>query len=228
MTKGVPMGTSGERTEWDDWLESHLFDRRVVVLRGRLDHSAATRAASKLMTLDATGDDRIELQLDSPGGPLEAAFAVVDVLDSVGVDVEVTCLGRVEGAAVLVAAVGRRRLALEHTRFKLADPEVEIEGRASHLGHLVKCHQSSIRRYHERLAEACRRPVVEIEAACAEGRFMDAAEAARWGIVDEVRSRRPGTVRSMPAEAASRDAHTNDVIGLRPPKSSPPGPPRRR
>ncbi len=221
------MSTSGERTEWDDWLESHLFDRRVVVLRGSLDHSAATRAASKLMTLDATGDDRIELQLDSPGGPLEAAFAVVDVLDAVGVEVEVTCLGRVEGAAVLVAAVCRRRLALEHTRFRLADPEVEIEGRASHLEHLVENHQVSVERYHERLAEACRRPLAQVEAACAAGRFMDAGEAARWGIVDEVRRRRQGVVRSMPSEPAPREVQANDVIGLRPPRSSPPGPRRR-
>ena len=123
------MSIGGERTDWDDWLESHLFDRRVVVLRGNLDHDAATRAASKLMTLDATGDDKVELQLDSPGGPLEAAFAVVDVLDALGVEVEVTCLGRVEGPAVLVAAVCHRRLALEHTRFRLADPEMSIEGR---------------------------------------------------------------------------------------------------
>jgi len=221
------MTTSGERTEWDDWLESHLFDRRVVVLRGTLDHSAATRAASKLMTLDATGDDRIELQLDSPGGPLEAAFAVVDVLDALRVEVEVTCLGRVEGAAVLVAAVCRRRLALEHTRFRLADPAVEIEGTASHLEHLVENHRSSIRRYHERLAEACRKPFAKIESACASGRWMDAAEALRWGIVDEVSRRRQGVVRSLPAEAAPRNVQPTEVIGLRPPRTSPSGPPRR-
>lgn len=198
------MNTSGERTEWDDWLESHLFDRRVVVVRGSLDHGVATRAVSKLMTLDATGDGKIELQLDSPGGPLEAAFAIADVLDAVGVEVEVTCMGRVEGAAVLVAAVCHRRLALEHTRFRLSDPEVEIEGRASQLEHLVENHRSLLKRYHVRLAEACRRPRVEIEAACAAGRWIDASEAVKRGIVDEVRHRREAVMRSLPLPGSRR------------------------
>jgi ATP-dependent Clp protease protease subunit len=219
------MSTGGERTDWDDWLESHLFDRRVVVLRGSIDHDAATRAASKLMTLDATGDDRIELQLDSPGGPLEAVFAVVDVIDALGVEVEVTCMGRVEGAAVLVASVCHRRLALEHTRFLLADPEVEIGGRASDLEHLVASHQSSLRRYHERLSEACRRPSTEVEAACGARRWMDSSEAAKWGIVDEVRRRRQATVRSLPAEGTPRTVRGTEVIGLRPPRPSPAGSP---
>ncbi len=220
------MTTGGERSDWDDWLESHLFDRRVVVLRGSLEHGAATRAASKLMTLDATGDDKIELQLDSPGGPLEAAFAVVDVLDALGVEVEVTCLGRVEGAAVLVAAVCHRRTALEHTSFRLADPEVEITGRASEVEHLVESHQLSLRRYHERLAEACRRPVAEVEAACDARRFMDSTEAARWGIVDAVSRRRQGVAKSLPAEPPA-GRRSPEVIGLRSRRPPPSGQRRR-
>ena len=54
-------------TERGDWLEGHLFDRRIVVLRGSLDDVTATRIASQLMTLDATGDDAVQLQLDCPG-----------------------------------------------------------------------------------------------------------------------------------------------------------------
>ena len=177
--------------EWDDWLEGHLFDRRVLVLRGPLDDRSSTRVASQLMTLDAVGDAGVQLQLDSPGGPLEAAFAVVDVIDALGVEVEVLCLGRVEGSAVAVAAAGHRRIALPHTRFRLADPDVAIEGRAAELEHLLEAHREAIRRYHARLAEATGRTVPEIEQACREGRWMDASEAKAFGLVDEVgRSRR--------------------------------------
>src|SRR5487761_1817755 len=140
--------------EWDDWLEGHLFDRRVLVMRGPLDDRSATRAASQLMTLDAVGDNTIQLQLDSPGGPLEAAFAVIDVIDALVVSVEVLCLGRVEGSAVAVAAVAHRRLAMPHTRFRLADPDVAIEGRAADLERLLAAHHQAIGRYHLRLAEA--------------------------------------------------------------------------
>jgi ATP-dependent protease ClpP protease subunit len=74
-------------TERGDWLEGHMFDRRIVSLRGELDDLSATRIASQLMTLDGNGDEIVQLQLDCAGGSLEAGFAVVDVIDALGVPV---------------------------------------------------------------------------------------------------------------------------------------------
>jgi ATP-dependent Clp protease protease subunit len=184
--------------EGSDWLEGNLFDRRIVTLRGPLDDGIATRVASQLMTLDATGDQAVQLQLDSPGGSLEACFAVVDVIDVLGVPVHVTCLGRVEGSAVLIAAVCGKRLAMEHTRFHLCDPDVSFEARASRLGALVEYHQQAYDRYHRRLAEAVNRPVEAVEAACEMGQYMNAQEAIRFGLIDDlVRSKR-SPVRVLP------------------------------
>lgn len=128
----------------EDRLESCLFDRRVVVLRGPLDAESATRVASKLMTLDATGDDTVQLQLDSPGSPLEPAFAVVDVIDAMAIGVEVVCMGRVESTAVAVAAVCERRTALAHAQFRLADPDIEISGPASQIETLLSHNRTSV------------------------------------------------------------------------------------
>jgi ATP-dependent Clp protease protease subunit len=181
-----------------DWLEGHLFDRRIVTLRGPLDDAGATRVASQLMTLDATGDEAIDLQLDSPGGSLEACFSVVDVIDVLGVPVNVTCLGRVEGSAVLVAAVCSRRLAMEHTRFRLNDPDVSFEARASHLQPVVDFHRQSYDRYHERLAHAVGRPPQAVAEACEAARYLSAQEAVSFGLVDDIVRSRRGPVRMLP------------------------------
>jgi len=181
-----------------DWLEGHMFDRRIVTLRGALDDVAATRVASQLMTLDATGDDAVQLQLDCPGGSLEAGFAVVDVIDALGVPVHVTCLGRVEGSGALVAAVCSRRLAMEHTRFRLTDPDATFEARASELESLVEYHRHSYLRYHERLALASGRPLEVITAACEAARYMSAAEALAFGLIDEIVRSQRAPVRALP------------------------------
>ncbi|HEV8063730.1 MAG TPA: ATP-dependent Clp protease proteolytic subunit [Acidimicrobiales bacterium] len=181
-----------------DWLEGHLFDRRIVTLRGPLDDAGATRVASQLMTLDATGDEAVDLQLDSPGGSLEACFSVVDVIDVLGVPVNVTCLGRVEGPAVLVAAVCSKRLAMEHTRFRLSDPDVVFEARASHIGSLLEFHRQNYLRYHERLARAVGRPTEAVAEACEEGRFFSAAEAVAFGLVDDVVRSKRAPLRALP------------------------------
>ncbi|HET9093290.1 MAG TPA: ATP-dependent Clp protease proteolytic subunit [Acidimicrobiales bacterium] len=184
------------RPEFGDWLEGFLFDRRIAVVRGPLDDPAATRVATELMTLDATGDSAVTLQIDSPGGPLSSAFALVDVIEMLGVPVKAVCLGRLEGTAVAVAAVCSHRLALPHTQFRFCDPEVAFEAPASQVKHTVSSHLAMVRRFHEVLARSSGTPLEEVERWCAEGRYLTAEEAHRAGLVDEV-AQRPAPLRRV-------------------------------
>ena len=113
------------------WLQERLFERRIVSCRGVLDDALAGRVSAELMTLDALGDAAVELQLDARGASLEAAWTLIDVIDLLGVRVNIVCSGRVEGAAVGVLSAGAHRRALADARFRLTDPELEISGRAS-------------------------------------------------------------------------------------------------
>lgn len=174
------------RPEWGDWLEGYLFDRRITVVRGALDDLVATRVATELMTLDATGDGPVTLQIDSGGGSLSAAFTLIDVIDALGVTVNVVCMGRIENTALAVAATGAHRLAMPHTQFRFGDPETSFEGRASEVPGLAKAHLDLIDRYHEAIARSSGRPVDEVTAWCAEHRHMSAADALQFGIIDEV------------------------------------------
>ncbi len=129
----------------DSWLEERLFDRRIVLCRGILDDALAGRVSAQLMALDALGDGAIALQLDSQGASLEAAWTLLDVIDLLGVPVNIVCAGRVEGSAVGVLSAGTKRTALAHTRFRLTDPELEISGRTSELGALLDHHNRASR-----------------------------------------------------------------------------------
>lgn len=169
-----------------DWLEGYLFDRRIVVLRGSLDSPLATRIATELMTLDATGDETVTLQLDSPGGPLTAAFTVIDVVEALGVPVTVQAMGRVEKSAVAVVAAGSRRIAMPHTQFRFGDPEVSFEARASEAASLAAAERELLDRYHACLARCTGHAPDEIAEWCRARRVLDAAEAVRLGVVDEV------------------------------------------
>jgi ATP-dependent protease ClpP protease subunit len=63
-----------------DWLQEKLFERRMVLVTGRLDDALASQAAAQIMTLDATGDEPIDLVVDSAEGTLEAAFVLIEVI----------------------------------------------------------------------------------------------------------------------------------------------------
>jgi ATP-dependent Clp protease protease subunit len=178
-----PSGGPGDGA-WGDWLQTRLFERRIVILRGPLDELAAGRLAAELMTLDATGDDAVMLHIDSAGGPTHAAFTVIDTMDLLGVPVHTVCVGRAEGTAVGVVAAGVRRHASPNARFHLREPDTTISGTAGQMAVWAAEHQASAERFVTRLAAATRRPVEHLEADLASGRWLDATRATAYGIVD--------------------------------------------
>jgi len=201
------------------WLEERLFERRIVLCRGVLDDVLAGRVAAELMTLDALGDGAVELQLASQGASLESAWTLVDVIDLLGVPVNILCSGRVEGAAVGLLTTTGRRTALPHARFRLTDPELEISGRASELGALLDHHTARLERLHERVATVTGRPLSEVAADFRAGRSLDAGEALRYRLVDEIAGdkvpiRSIGAPRRHPVNGKRPEA--NGPLGFRP------------
>lgn len=181
---GAPADPPGAGPPWADQLRGQLAARRIVMLRGFLDDDLAGQVAAELMMLDATGDDAVTLHVDSEGGPLHAAFAVIDTIDVLGVPVEAVCVGRAEGSAVGVVAAAPLRRAARHARFRLSEPASSVAGRAAELEAWAEHHQAQLARFVEGLADATGRPGEHIEADLSAGRWLDAPAAVSYGLVD--------------------------------------------
>lgn len=117
------------RRPFSAWLQEKLFERRIVLVTGRRDNDLAAEAAAAVMTLDATGDEPIELHLDSPDGTLESAFVLIDTLDLLHATLRAHYCGHVGGPAIGVAAAADRRPASPHTRFRLSSRRRSSRGR---------------------------------------------------------------------------------------------------
>lgn len=164
-----------------------LLGRRTVILDRTLDAETATLVAAQLMQLDADSSRPITLVVNSPGGPLDGAAAVLDTIDLVRGTVDTTCLGQAVGtAAVVVAAgTGRRRIgAGAQMRLRLA--EVELAGSAGRLddelANLRELRQALI----DRLASITGQDRRLVERDIDEGRALTAHDALAYGLVDEV------------------------------------------
>jgi ATP-dependent Clp protease protease subunit len=169
-----------------------LFERRTVLLTGPLDGEAATAVAASLMALDAEGDEPVTLLVNSPGGPVEAGVAVVDVLDLLGVPVDATVIGQASGTAAVVVACatpGRRRVA-PNARLSLRLAEGALEGPASRLEREAADLVATRDRLVDRLVDATGRARDELAEATDRGPVLSAEEAVAFGLVDEVASRR--------------------------------------
>jgi len=163
-----------------------LFDQRVVFLWGYLDDTLASRLAIELMTLDANGDDPVQLHIDCPGGTLEAALCLIDVVDLLGVELTATCVGQAAGPAIGPLAVAPHRRATPHARFRLSEPVFELSGPARELDASAASHRAQFRRFCERVAGSLGLAPETLETDLATGRFLDADQALEYGLIDEI------------------------------------------
>jgi ATP-dependent Clp protease protease subunit len=199
---GHPAGFGG--SNWADGIRASLFDRRVVLLSRRLDAETTNRVAAELMTLDALGDEPIELQIDCAEGELEAALSLMDVIDLVGVPVHATARGLVGGPAVGVLAVSAHRQATQHASFRLYEPKASFTGNAQDLAHWADHSLERSRLFCRRLAAAVHRAEEHVEADVAAGRFLSAEEALAYGLIDEIFAARRGEPPGRPIGFAPR------------------------
>jgi len=167
-------------------VRDRLFDQRVVFLWGTLDDALAGHLAAELMTLDATGDDPIHLHIDSPGGTLEAALCLVDVIDLLGVELTATCVGQAVGPAIAPLAVAHHRRATPHARFRLSEPVFDRAGSARDLDAWATSQRAQLRRFCARVAMSLNTSAQAFETDLATGRFLDANQALEYGLVDEI------------------------------------------
>jgi ATP-dependent Clp endopeptidase proteolytic subunit ClpP len=190
-----------------------LLARRTIVVDRELDIPGATYVAAQLMTLDADSDDAITLLVNSPGGPLDAAAAILDTMELVRGPVDTTCLGQAVGTAAVVVASGTgRRRAGAGARFSLRLPAVELSGPASRLGDEV-AHYGRLRDLVlDRLVEATGANRRMVARDLDRGRNLTAPEAVAYGLVDEVLARgRP--------EGTGRDRRSGQPPGTTTPDS---------
>ena len=178
-------------------LQSALLGRRMVFVRGHLDDAAANSAIAQLLLIGGTGSaESIELYLDSPGGSLGAALALYDVLRTLTSPVSTTCTGTAGGASVLILAGGTsgRRFALPHARIHLTEDPITLD-RAEPAQ--VSSQAEEVSRQHARWRAALVRHVAHSGAQLARdlaaGRWLSAAEARDYGLVDGIL---PGAPRS--------------------------------
>jgi ATP-dependent Clp protease, protease subunit len=165
-----------------------LYERRTVLLGRALDSDAATDIAAELMSLDGRSDHEIELLVNSPGGPVEDVFAVLDVIALLRAPVTVTCFGRALGtAAVLLAGGTGPRRATTNATISLRCPPAPTTVGSAQDAEQRAVHERTMRdRVRRVLRERTQLPSQRIDHELDHGASLDAATALELGVIDEI------------------------------------------
>ena len=139
--------------------------------------------------LESENPDRdISLYINSPGGDINALFAVYDTMQYIKPDINTICFGQAASAAAVLLAAGTKgkRLALPHSRVLIHQPYAGAQGQVSDIELASREIQRLKAQLEEILARHTGQDVARIHADTDRDFVMTAAEAKEYGIIDEV------------------------------------------
>jgi len=181
-------------------LTERLLDARIVVVGGQIDDALANTVCSQLLVLDALDRRKdVYLYINSPGGSVDAGFAIYDTMQSLDCDVVTVAMGLAAsmGQFLLVAGTPGKRFALRHSQILMHQPLGQMSGVASDI--LVHAdHVAYLRRLMaERIAFHTGQSEERIVADFDRDRWFTATEAQDYGMIDAVLDHR-AQLRSLP------------------------------
>lgn len=168
---------------------SRLLKDRIVFLGTGVDDEIANSIVAQLLFLQSDDPKAdIHLYVNSPGGSVSAGLAIYDTMQFVTCDVATYCIGQAAsmGAVLLTAGAAGKRYALPNARIMIHQPLAGMQGTAAE----IEIHAREFRRIKERMNQILLKhtghPLEKIEEDTDRDRFMTAAEAMEYQLVDKV------------------------------------------
>ncbi|GAB5548148.1 MAG: ATP-dependent Clp endopeptidase proteolytic subunit ClpP [Sandaracinaceae bacterium] len=176
----------GER-QFDIW--TRLLKDRIIFLGTEVNDDVANIIIAQLLILEGEDPDKeITLYINSPGGVITAGLAIYDTMQYIRCPVSTVCLGQAASMAAWLLAAGEkgRRRCLPNSRVMIHQPLAGVRGQASD----IEIHAKEIiqlrHRMNEILSKHTDQPVEKIKDDTERDRFLGAAQALEYGIIDEV------------------------------------------
>ena len=186
----VPMvieKTQGGERAFD--IYSRLLKERIVFVTGGIEDHMANLVVAQLLFLEAEDPKKdIFLYINSPGGSVTAGLSIVDAMNHIKPDVATVCVGMAAsmGSVLLSQGAKGKRAALPNAEVMIHQPWGGVQGQASDIEitarHILKTRD----RLNKMLAKATGQKLTQIEKDTDRDFFMDAEEAKKYGIIDEV------------------------------------------
>jgi len=172
----------------DDFARRMLQQRRVM-LTGPIDGPLAERICAQLLVMEADDPDReITLYLHSPGGEVDAGFAVYDTMQALRCDVATVCMGFAASMAQFLLCGGARgrRAAYAHSRVLMHQPLGSVQGYAVDIA--IQAEQFTVARQlmAELTAQHTGQPVERILKDGERDRWFTPEDALAYGMIDYI------------------------------------------
>ncbi|MCY4413781.1 MAG: ATP-dependent Clp protease proteolytic subunit [Alphaproteobacteria bacterium] len=173
---------------------SRLLKERVIFLTGPIDDAVASSLCAQLLFLESEGAKKdIYLYINSPGGSVTSALAIMDTMAYISCDITTLCLGQAASAGSLLLSCGTpgKRTCLPHARIMVHQPLAHgIGGQVTDIDIHTKALLDVRQTLYDIYARTTKKPIKEIAHALERDNFFTPQEALDFGMIDKIVEKR--------------------------------------
>ena len=183
--------TSKEKTNdsANEQLMQKFLNTRQIILSGEVNKELAEKVIRQLLILEADSASKpIYVYIDSPGGDVDAGFAIFDMIRFIKPPVYTIGMGLVAsaGALILLAAPKNYRLGLPNSHYLIHQPLSGIKGVATD----IEIHAKEIEKIRVKInaliAEETGKDVADVAKDTDRDYWLSADEATAYGLILQV------------------------------------------
>ncbi|MDA9720335.1 ATP-dependent Clp endopeptidase proteolytic subunit ClpP [bacterium] len=172
---------------------SRLLKDRIIFIVGGIDDYVANLVVAQLLFLESEDPKKdIFMYINSPGGVITSGLSILDTMNYLKCDVSTVCFGQAAsmGAVLLSCGAKGKRFALPNSRVMIHQPLGGARGQATDIEIQAKEILTLKEKLNKILAEKTNQSLKKIASDTERDYFMNAEEAVKYGLVDEVLTQR--------------------------------------
>ena len=172
---------------------SRLMMDRIIFLGVPINDYVANIIQAQLLFLESVDAKKdIQIYLNSPGGGVYAGLGIYDTMQYIAPDVATICTGMAAsmGAVLLCAGAEGKRTALKHSRVMIHQPLGGAQGQASDIEITAREIGKLKKELYEIIANHSGQKYDKVYDDSDRDYWMKAQEAKKYGMIDEVLSKK--------------------------------------
>lgn len=171
---------------------SRLMMDRIIFLGSGIDDYVANVIQAQLLFLESVDANKdISIYINSPGGGVYAGLGIYDTMQFIKPEINTICTGMAAsmGAVLMCAGQKGKRSALPHSRIMIHQPLGGAQGQASDIEITAREILKLKEELYEILAKHTGQTIKKIHHDSDRDYWMTAAEAKKYGMIDEILTR---------------------------------------
>ena len=169
-----------------------LLKTRSILISGEIDKKMAEKVVNQLLMLEAENDDPIKVFIDSPGGDVDSAYAIFDMIRFVKPKVTMIAMGLAASAGALIMLAGDKenRFGFPNSHYLIHQPLSGVRVVATEIEIHAREIEKTRQKINALIAQETGKSLQQVEKDTDRDYWMSAEEALEYGLISKIISKR--------------------------------------